>query len=71
MCKCNECDKYGTENCIRSIESCSHQQTETMKVIEIEALKHNYDNLLRGIEKMIQTMSQASFWETMYKEKGE
>ena len=71
MCKCNECEKKNTENCIRIMESCSQQQTETMHIIEIEALKNNYNNLLKGMEKMIQTMSQASFWEVMYKEKEE
>ncbi len=71
MCKCNECEKKNTENCIRIMESCSSQQVETMHVIEIEALKHNYENLLRGMEKMIQTMSQASFWKIIYKEKEE
>lgn len=69
MCKCNECNKKDTENCIRIVESHSNHQVETMHVIEIEALKHNYENLLRGMEKMIHTMSQASFWEIMYKEK--
>ena len=71
MCKCNECNKKDTENCIRIMESCSSQQVETMHIIEIEALKHNYENLLRGMEKMIQKMSQASFWEIKCKEKGE
>lgn len=62
MCKCNECDKKDTENCIRILEAVGHQQNESMQTIEIETLKHNYDNLLRGIEKMIQLMSSESFW---------
>ncbi len=62
MCKCNECDKKNTENCIRLMEACSSQQIETMNHIELEALKNNYDNLLKGIEKMVQTMSLESFW---------
>lgn len=62
MCKCNECDKKDTENCIRIMEACSSQQIEIMNHIELVALKHNYDNLLKGVEKMIQTMSSESFW---------
>ena len=62
MCKCNECDKRATENCIRILEAVSHQQTETMYIIQLKALKYNYDNLLKGIEKMIQLMSSESFW---------
>ncbi len=62
MCKCNECDKKDTDNCIRIMEMCSFQQTETMKDIELVALKHNYDNLLKGIEKMIRLMSSEAFW---------
>lgn len=62
MCKCNECDKKDTDNCIRILEAISHQQNETMTTIQLEALKHNYDNLLKGIEKMIQLMSSESFW---------
>lgn len=62
MCKCNDCDKKDTETCIRIMESCNSQQIETMNHIELEALKHNYDNLLKGLEKMIQLMSSESFW---------
>lgn len=62
MCKCSECDRKDTENCVRIMESCTHQQTETMHRIEIETLKNNYNNLLKGIEKMIQLMASESFW---------
>lgn len=62
MCKCNECDRKDTDKCIRILEAINHQQTETMHFIELDALKHNYDNLLKGIEKMIQLMSSESFW---------
>ncbi len=68
MCKCNECNKKDTENCIRMLELHSHQQAETMNYIELDTLKRNYNNLLGGMEKMMHTMSQASFWEIMYKE---
>ncbi len=71
MCKCNECDKKDTEMCCRIIESVSHGQRETMTTIQIEALKHNYDNLLKGIEKMIQTMASESFWKIRDIEKRE
>ncbi len=30
MCKCHECNKKDTENCIRLIESVNHNQMETM-----------------------------------------
>ncbi len=69
MCKCNKCDKINTEHCIRIMESCSSQQRETMQQIEIDALRHNYDNLLKGIEKMIQTMASESFWKIQNIEK--
>lgn len=62
MCKCNECDKKDSDNCIRILEKVGYQQTETMYVIQLESLKHNYDNLLKGVEKMIQLMSSESFW---------
>ncbi len=62
MCMCNECNKKDTENCIRIMESCSHQQSETMLHIELEALKHSYNNLLKGIEKMITLIGSESFW---------
>lgn len=62
MCKCNECDKNDTENCIRVIESFSHQQAESLNTIELESLKCNYDNLLKGMEKMIQLIASESFW---------
>lgn len=62
MCKCDECDKKDTENCIRVIEFVGLHQTETMLTIELDTLKHNYDNLLKGIEKMIQLMSSEAFW---------
>lgn len=62
MCKCNECDKKDSDNCMRILEEISHQQTETMKIIEIESLKYNYNNLLKGVEKMIQLMSSEALW---------
>lgn len=62
MCNCKTCDKKDTEMCIRVIESVSHSQTETMHQIEMNALKYNYDNLLKGIEKMITLMGSESFW---------
>ena len=62
MCKCNECDKKDTENCIRTMELLSTQQNEAIQTIELETLKHNYDTLLKGIEKMIQLMASESFW---------
>lgn len=62
MCKCNECDKKDTENCVRIMESCTAQQTETMKDIEIICLKSNYDELIRGTEKIIKLLSSESFW---------
>ena len=62
MCKCNECDKKDTEDCIRSLEFVSQHQMETMKDIQLKCLQDNYNNLLKGIEKMIQLMSSESFW---------
>lgn len=62
MCKCNECDRKDTDKCIRILEAINHQQNESMQTIEIEALKYNYNNLLKGIEKMFQLMSSESFW---------
>ena len=69
MCKCNECNKKDTENCIRILESVGYQQTETMHNIELETVKHNYNNLLKGLEKMIQLMSSESFWKARCVEK--
>ena len=62
MCKCNECDRKDTENCIRILEAVGYQQNETMQTIEIEALKCNYNNLLKGIEKVFRLISSESFW---------
>ena len=62
MCKCDTCDKYNTECCIRIMESSSAQQIETLHQIQIESLQCNYNNLLKGIEKMITLMGSESFW---------
>ena len=62
MCKCKDCNKKDTEMCIRIIEAVGHQQNETMMTIEMEALKHNYNNLLKGIEKVFQLISQEQFY---------
>ena len=62
MCKCNECDRKDTENCIIILETVGHQQNETMMTIEMEALKHNYNNLLKGMEKVFQLISQEQFY---------
>jgi len=73
MCKCNECDRKDTENCIRILEAVRHQQNKTMQTIEIETLKYNYNNLLKGIEKVFQLMSSESFWKirSIEQEKGD
>lgn len=62
MCKCNECDKKDTEMCCRILETVRYQQNETMQKIQIEALKNNYNNLLRGMEKITQLISQDQFY---------
>lgn len=62
MCKCNECDKQGTENCIRLMEAHTAQNMETMRIIEIDALKTNITNQWKYIEKLIHLISQESFW---------
>lgn len=51
-----------TENCIRIMESNAYHQKETMHVIELEALKYNYNNILKGIEKMMTLIGSESFW---------
>ena len=71
MCKCNECDKKNTEDCIRVLEFVTQHQMETMKDIELKCLQDNYNNLLRGIEKMIQTIASESFWKIRDIEKRE
>lgn len=70
MCKCNECDKKDTENCIRILEIVGYQQTKTMSTIEMKCLQDSYNNLLKGIEKMIQLMSSEAFWKIRDIEKG-
>ena len=62
MCKCKDCDKKDTEICIRRMEAVGHLQNETMMTIENVALKHNYDNLLKGLEKVFQLISQEQFY---------
>jgi len=62
MCKCNKCDKQGTENCIRLMEAHTSHNMETMHVIEIEALKHDIASHWNYIEKLLQLISSESFW---------
>jgi len=62
MCKCNECDKYGTENCTRMMEKLTNQNMETMHIIEIEALKQDNANHWKYIEKLLRLISSESFW---------
>lgn len=62
MCKCNECDKQETENCIRLMEANTAQNMETMKDIHIDALKNDIANHWKYIEKLLQLISQESFW---------
>ena len=71
MCKCNECDKKDTEDCIRALEFVSQHQMETMKDIQLKCLQDNYNNLLKGLEKMIQTIALESFWKIRDIEKRE
>ena len=62
MCKCEECDKQGTENCIRLMEAHTAQNMETMRILQIESLKHENASHWKYIEKLLQLISSESFW---------